>query len=445
MRERERERQRAGIAREAVIAREGGVGPRRAARALVRAFAEFRPAERGDRDDAAHGGPAVERRLRALQDLDAADAGGREASEILELPRRRRGVGHQDAVDEDRDVAASGPADPEIGEGAGGAVLDERDAGQPREIVGELDVPGGAEIVLRHHDDRGAGAFAFYGRGVGRDHDLVEQERVLGRADAWREGQRGGAGEQSGPGHLMSFPRGPFRAHVTDVVGEVRSPADGDRCHHYGKPLPAARPAPGQGDHSGRSPDSRVIAWTGLPRVHVAPQWHCRPGSPLTVAGAVADSGALPLTAFPFHRTADRPNRSPFLVNLTVGAVKFLNDVSALRRGAAEGSCGVRGRALGRGSDPQGGTSMDDMADPKPDSYRVTAEELRQFIERWERLEAEKRDIADQQKEVMAEAKGRGYDTKVMRKVIALRKREPDDIAEEEAVLEMYKQALGMP
>jgi uncharacterized protein (UPF0335 family) len=82
--------------------------------------------------------------------------------------------------------------------------------------------------------------------------------------------------------------------------------------------------------------------------------------------------------------------------------------------------------------------------DARPDSYRVTADELRQFIERFERLEAEKKDIADQQKEVMAEAKSRGYDTKVMRKVIALRKREPDDIAEEEAVLEMYKEALGM-
>ena len=74
----------------------------------------------------------------------------------------------------------------------------------------------------------------------------------------------------------------------------------------------------------------------------------------------------------------------------------------------------------------------------------VTADELRQFIERWERLDAEKKDIAEQQKEVMAEAKGRGYDTKVMRKVIALRKRKPDEIAEEEAVLEMYKAALGM-
>lgn len=77
-------------------------------------------------------------------------------------------------------------------------------------------------------------------------------------------------------------------------------------------------------------------------------------------------------------------------------------------------------------------------------TYRVTADELRQFIERIERLDAEKKDLADAQKEVMAEAKGRGYDTKVIRKVVALRKREPDDIAEEEAVLEMYKEALGM-
>ncbi|MDA9865517.1 DUF2312 domain-containing protein [bacterium] len=77
-------------------------------------------------------------------------------------------------------------------------------------------------------------------------------------------------------------------------------------------------------------------------------------------------------------------------------------------------------------------------------SYRVTADELRQFIERLERLDAEKRDIAVQQKEVMAEAKGRGYDTKILRKVVALRKRDQDDIAEEEAVLDMYKQALGM-
>lgn len=77
-------------------------------------------------------------------------------------------------------------------------------------------------------------------------------------------------------------------------------------------------------------------------------------------------------------------------------------------------------------------------------AYSVTAAELRQFIEQYEHLESEKKDIADQQKEVMAEAKGRGYDTSVIRKLIALRKRDKDDIAEEEAVLEIYKAALGM-
>ena len=74
----------------------------------------------------------------------------------------------------------------------------------------------------------------------------------------------------------------------------------------------------------------------------------------------------------------------------------------------------------------------------------VAAQELRQFVERFERLEIEKKDIADAQKEVMAEAKGRGYDTKVMRKLIAMRKRDANDLAEEEAVLDMYKAALGM-
>ncbi|MDQ7261067.1 DUF2312 domain-containing protein [Paracoccus sp. PS-1] len=77
-------------------------------------------------------------------------------------------------------------------------------------------------------------------------------------------------------------------------------------------------------------------------------------------------------------------------------------------------------------------------------AYGIAAGELRQFIEQYEQLEAEKKDVTEQQKELMAEAKARGYDTKVMRKVIALRKRDKDDIAEEEAILEMYKAALGM-
>ena len=84
------------------------------------------------------------------------------------------------------------------------------------------------------------------------------------------------------------------------------------------------------------------------------------------------------------------------------------------------------------------------MVDTVSDSYRVTGEELRQFVERFERLEIEKKDISDQQKEVMAEAKSRGYDTRIMRKIVSLRKRDLEDLAEEEAILNMYKTALGM-
>jgi uncharacterized protein (UPF0335 family) len=96
---------------------------------------------------------------------------------------------------------------------------------------------------------------------------------------------------------------------------------------------------------------------------------------------------------------------------------------------------------------PTGKTPMKETEADKAvrdSAFRVTGAELRAFIERIERLAAEKKDLADQQKEVFAEAKGRGYDTKIIRRVIALRKREPDDIAEEEAVLELYKEALGM-
>ena len=73
-----------------------------------------------------------------------------------------------------------------------------------------------------------------------------------------------------------------------------------------------------------------------------------------------------------------------------------------------------------------------------------TANELRAFIERIERLAAEKQEIADLQKEVYAEAKGRGYSTAIMREIIRLRKLSPDDLAEREAVLDMYREALGM-
>lgn len=77
-------------------------------------------------------------------------------------------------------------------------------------------------------------------------------------------------------------------------------------------------------------------------------------------------------------------------------------------------------------------------------SYRVAADELRSFIERIERLDAEKKDISELQKEVMAEAKSRGYDTKILRKLVTMRKKDPAEISEEEAIFELYREALGM-
>lgn len=74
----------------------------------------------------------------------------------------------------------------------------------------------------------------------------------------------------------------------------------------------------------------------------------------------------------------------------------------------------------------------------------VNGQEMLQFIERYEQLEAEKKDVGERQKEVMAEAKGRGYDTKIMKKIINLRGRSQADVSEEEELLELYKSAIGM-
>lgn len=76
-------------------------------------------------------------------------------------------------------------------------------------------------------------------------------------------------------------------------------------------------------------------------------------------------------------------------------------------------------------------------------SSPVTAGELRRFVETIEAQNERKAEIAAEQKETYAEAKGRGYDTKVIRKLIAERKRKPDDLAEEQAVLELYRNALA--
>jgi uncharacterized protein (UPF0335 family) len=85
------------------------------------------------------------------------------------------------------------------------------------------------------------------------------------------------------------------------------------------------------------------------------------------------------------------------------------------------------------------------MADEITDSSQtVAAGQLRAFIERVERLEEEKQSLADDIKEVCAEMKGTGFDTKAVRTIVRLRKKDQAERQEEEAMLDLYKAALGM-
>lgn len=74
----------------------------------------------------------------------------------------------------------------------------------------------------------------------------------------------------------------------------------------------------------------------------------------------------------------------------------------------------------------------------------IAGDRLRSFIERIERLEEERRSIADDIKEVYSEAKGTGFDTKIMRQLVRLRRMDKDDLDEQETLLDIYKRALGM-
>ncbi|MEC9268510.1 MAG: DUF2312 domain-containing protein [Pseudomonadota bacterium] len=78
------------------------------------------------------------------------------------------------------------------------------------------------------------------------------------------------------------------------------------------------------------------------------------------------------------------------------------------------------------------------------EAENATGARLRSFIERIERVHQERKDLADDVKELFAEAKGQGFDVKTMKKIIQLRAKDPDDRAEEDALLETYMAALGM-
>lgn len=93
---------------------------------------------------------------------------------------------------------------------------------------------------------------------------------------------------------------------------------------------------------------------------------------------------------------------------------------------------GGDGRKLGR----------DDNRTVNPDD--IAKDQLAAFVDRIERLEEEKKGVSDDIKEVYSEAKGNGFDTKVLRKLIAVRKQDASERAEQEAILDLYLAALGM-
>ena len=84
------------------------------------------------------------------------------------------------------------------------------------------------------------------------------------------------------------------------------------------------------------------------------------------------------------------------------------------------------------------------MTDETVSATTVAAGQLKAIVERIERLEEEKKEVADQIKEVYAEAKGNGFDAKVLRKIVSLRKKPAEEREEEEAILDLYMSALGM-
>lgn len=85
------------------------------------------------------------------------------------------------------------------------------------------------------------------------------------------------------------------------------------------------------------------------------------------------------------------------------------------------------------------------VSDEQLKNADVDSDRLRLLIERIERLEEEKKGIADDVKDVYAEAKAVGYDPKIMRKIVALRKMKPEDRAEQTILLQTYLEALDMP
>jgi uncharacterized protein (UPF0335 family) len=107
----------------------------------------------------------------------------------------------------------------------------------------------------------------------------------------------------------------------------------------------------------------------------------------------------------------------------------------------------VAAEAVGKKTSPASSKQIEAFSDDETGRthvHKVAREQLRSFIERIERLEEEKKTIADDIKDIYSEAKGTGFDTKILKKVISIRKQDKDERMEQEAILETYLLALGM-
>jgi uncharacterized protein (UPF0335 family) len=101
-----------------------------------------------------------------------------------------------------------------------------------------------------------------------------------------------------------------------------------------------------------------------------------------------------------------------------------------------------RGKA--RALEAKGRTVAKDAEDTKAEVGGIAADRLRSIVERIERLEEERKALGDDIKDIFAEAKSAGFDVKVLRQVIRLRKQEPAEVEEQETLLDLYRRALGM-
>lgn len=88
--------------------------------------------------------------------------------------------------------------------------------------------------------------------------------------------------------------------------------------------------------------------------------------------------------------------------------------------------------------------SATEKADPDPEVGGIAVDRLRSIIERVERLEEERKALAGDIKDIMSEAKSAGFDVKIIKQIIAIRKMEPADVEEQETILDLYRRALGM-